>query len=114
MKKWFNTLTIVVLLLCPIAGFSFTFAVASTNETCAGSGTLTFTVTNADPGGSIVFVVYKLPNLTTPYTSVTTNFVNGLTAGTYRIIAKETVGTTTTSKETDVTINSSVTALNYS
>lgn len=114
MKKWFYRLTLVLLLLCPITGFSFTFSVASTNETCAGNGTLTFTVSNPDPTGSIVYVVYKLPNLTTPYASVTTNVVSGLTAGTYRIIARETVGGTTTTQEIDVTINSTVTPLNYS
>lgn len=114
MKKRFYRLIIVLLLLCPMAGFSFSFTVTPTNETCAGNGTLTFNVTDADPGGSIVFVVYKLPNLTTPYASLTTNFISGLTAGTYRIIARETVGGTTTSKETDVTINSTVIPLVYS
>ncbi|MFN3754265.1 T9SS type B sorting domain-containing protein [Flavobacterium sp.] len=114
MKTWFYRLTIVWLLLCPTAGFSFSFTVTPTHETCAGNGTLTFNVFDADPAGSIVFVVYKLPNLTTPYASLTTNFISGLTAGTYRIIARETVGGITTAKETDVTINSTVTALSYS
>jgi hypothetical protein len=97
-----------------MAGFSFSFTVTPTPETCAGNGTLTFNVTDADPAGSMVFVVYKLPNLTTPYASLTTNFISGLTAGNYRIIARETVGGTTTTKETDVTVNSTVIPLVYS
>jgi gliding motility-associated-like protein len=114
MKKWLYRLTLVLLLLCPTAGFSFTFTVTSTDETCSGNGTLTFNVSNPDPNGSIVYVVYKLPNLTTPYASVTTNFVSGLTAGTYRVIARETSGNNTTTQEIDVTISSTVTTLEYS
>lgn len=114
MKNWFYRLTLVLLLLCPIVGYSFTFTVTPTDETCAGNGTLTFNVSNPDPTGSIVFVVYKLPNLTTPYASLTNNFISGLSAGPYRIIARETSGSNTTTQEIDVTINSTVTALAYS
>ena len=113
MKNWFYRLAIVLLLLCPKTGFSFTFSVTPTNETCAGNGTLTFNVSNPNPTGSIVYIVYKLPNLTTPYASLTTNFLSGLTAGTYRVVARETVGGNTTIQEADVTINSVVVPLVY-
>ncbi len=100
-------------MLCPIKGFSFTITVTATQETCAGNGTITINVSNPDPAGSIVYVVYKLPDLTTPFASSTTNIINGLTAGQYHIIVRETVGSTTTIQEADVTINSTVVSLTY-
>lgn len=114
MKKWFYRLALVLLLLCPTAGFSFTITVTTTQETCAGNGSITINVSNPDPAGSIVYVVYRLPDLTTPFASSTSNIINGLTAGSYHIVVKETVGSTTTTQETDVIINSTVTPLNYS
>ncbi|MBF6642440.1 T9SS type B sorting domain-containing protein [Flavobacterium sp. J49] len=113
MKKWFYRLTLVLFLLCPITGFSFTITVTATQETCAGNGTITINVSNPDPAGSIVYVVYKLPNLTTPFASSTSNIINGLTAGDYHIVVRETVGSTTTIQEADITISSTVTSLTY-
>lgn len=113
MKKWFYSVVIVWLLLCPIAGYSFTITVTATQENCAGNGTITINVNNPDPAGSIVYVVYKLPDLTTPFASSTSNVINGLTAGNYHIIVRETVGSTTTVQEVDVTISSTVTPLSY-
>jgi gliding motility-associated-like protein len=94
-------------------GFAFSLTVTHTNETCPGNGSLTFAVSNTDPAGSIVYVVYKLPDITTPYASGTAAFVNGLTAGNYRIIARETVGSTTTTEQQDVTITTSFIPLTY-
>lgn len=113
MKNWFYRLALVLLLLCPKTGFSFTISVSTTQETCAGNGSITINVSNPDPAGSIVYVVYKLPDLTTPYASSTTNIINGLVAGDYHIIVRETVGSITTTQEADVTISSTVTFLNY-
>ncbi|NHM06176.1 T9SS type B sorting domain-containing protein [Flavobacterium sp. CYK-4] len=90
--------------LWPIIGFGFTFNVTATPENCAGSGTLNFTVANTAPGGTIVYEIYELPNITVPIATVSTNIFTGLSAGNYRVIAKETVGTTTTSQQQDVTI----------
>ena len=94
--------------------FAFSFTASTTNETCSGNGTITFSSTNTDPIGSIVYIVYKLPNITTPYTVVNTNIVYGLSAATYRIIAKETVGNISTQKQLDVVINDAKTSLLYS
>jgi gliding motility-associated-like protein len=93
--------------------FGFSLAVSHTNETCQGNGSLSFTVSNTDPNGTIVYVVYKLPDVTTPYASGTASVLNGLVAGDYRIIARETVGSTTTTQQQDVTITSSFVPLTY-
>ncbi len=93
--------------------FAFTFTATPTNETCSGNGTITFLASNTDPNGSIVYYVYLLPNLVTPYATVTSNTLTGLPAGTYKIIAKETVGNTITSQEQQVTIENQVVSLAY-
>ena len=113
MKILFSKYYLLTLLLLPITGFGFNLTVTHTNETCSGNGSVTSTVSNTDPNGSIIYVVYKLPDLTTPYASGTETTVNGLTVGDYRIIAKETVGSTTTTQQQDVTITSSFMPLSY-
>ena len=113
MKILFTTYWLLQLLLFTINGFGFNLTVTSTNETCSGNGSLSFTPSNTDPNGSIVYVVYKLPDVTIPYASGTSTSVSGLSAGDYRIIARETVGSTTTSQQQDVTITSSYIPLTY-
>lgn len=103
----------VILMLLPLVSFGFDLAVSHTNETCPGNGTLTFTPSNTNPGGTIVYFVYKLPDLTTPFASGPDTTVNGLTPGSYRVIARETVGSVTTTQQTDVTVTSSFIPLTY-
>ncbi|MCF6129560.1 T9SS type B sorting domain-containing protein [Flavobacterium sp. AS60] len=113
MKRLFNIPVLLIVLLFPLIGFGFNLTVTPTHETCQGNASLSFVVTNTIPGSSIVFVVYKLPDITTPFASGTETVVNGLTAGNYRVIARETVGSNTTTQQQDVTITSSFIALNY-
>ena len=90
MKIKLNFIFLWILVL-PISMMGFTFTASSTNESCAGNGTITFTTFNPDPNGSILFVVYKAPETVTPYATISGNTINGLSAGTYTIIAQETV-----------------------
>lgn len=113
MKTVFSKQTLLILLLFPLISFGFNLSITPTNETCPGNGSLTFNVSNTAPNGSIVYFVYKLPNVTTPYASGPANVVNGLVAGNYRVIARETVGSNTTTQQQDITITSSFEALTY-
>lgn len=113
MKRLFTIQLLLLLLLYSLTSFGFTLEVTTVNESCLGNGSLTFAVADADSNGSILYVIYKLPNLTTPYASGSDTIVNGLTAGDYRIMAKETVGNTTTTQQEDITITSSFIPLSY-
>jgi len=113
MKILLSIQILLILLLSPTISFGFSLSISHTNETCAGNGSLSFTVANTDPNGTIDYFIYKLPNLTTPYASGPENILNGLTAGDYRVIARETVGSTTTTQQQDVTITSSFVPLTY-
>ncbi len=113
MKRLFTIQVFLIQLLFPLIGFGFNLTVTPFHETCPGNASLRFTVTNTIAGSSIVYVVYKLPDLTTPYASGTEATVNGLTAGDYRVIARETVGSSTTTQQQDVTITTSFVPINY-
>jgi len=92
-----------------IDGFWFyVYCNANAGKLHGKTETLTFTPSNTDPAGTMVYEIYELPNTTVPLATVTTNIYNGLSAGTYRIIAKETVGTTVTTQQQDVTIANQV------
>ena len=112
MKRLFK-IPVLLILLFPIICFGFDLTVTPIHETCPGNASLNFTVTNTIAESSIVYVVYRLPNLTTPYASVTETTVNGLSVGNYRVIARETLGSTTTTQQQDVTINTSFVPLDY-
>ncbi len=106
-----SLLIVFTLLLLPFFGFGFTFTVTPTPETCTGNGMLTFNPSNVDSNGTIVYEIYKLPNAVVPIATVSTNTYSGLSAGNYRIIAKETVGATVTTQQQEATIANQVVPL---
>ncbi len=112
MKKWIIIL-FLGLFFVTNSVFGFTLTVTSTNETCSGNGSITFLPANTDPAGTIAYLVYLLPNTTTPYSTLNTTLLSGLSAGIYRVIATETVGTVATTQQIDVTINNNVVPLTY-
>lgn len=113
MKRYLYILHLIFL-LNQFDGFGFNLSVTTANETCAGNGSLLFNATNTIPGGSIQYIIYKLPNTTTPFATTTAATLNGLVAGDYRVIARETVGATTTEQQQDATIINSVVPLAFS
>ncbi len=106
-------LSVLLGIFVPSIAFGFTLMVTPTNETCSGNGTLSFTVANPDPSGSIEFFIYKLPNTTVPYASTTAGSLGGLTAGNYRVVAVETNGSATSTQQQDVTITDAVVPLEF-
>lgn len=92
---------------------NFELDIVATNETCIGNGTLTFGVDNPTPGASILYTVYLLPNDLTPVFSSAEPFVGSLTAGTYKVIALETLGVESLSVEGQVTIQNAIAPLTY-
>jgi hypothetical protein len=101
-------------LLTPASSFSFNFVATPTPESCPGNGTITFSSTNTNPNGSIVYFIYKLPEESIPLATITSNSITGLVGGTYKISAREYVGTTFTSKDVTIVIDSNLDSLTYS
>lgn len=92
---------------------NFTLNVTPTNETCPSNGTLTFTVSNTTAGSVILYSVYLLPNATTPISIQSATTISGLAAGTYRVIATQSLGSESGTQEHDVTIENNLHPLTY-
>ena len=105
---------IYLLFIFPFTTFGFVLNVSSSSETCTGNGSLTFTATDIDANGTILYTIYKLPDLVVPISITSNTNLNGLTSGLYRIIAKETVNGVVTTQQVDVTISSNIVPLVFS
>lgn len=87
----------------------FNLQVYKTNETCLGNGSLTFAVTGLTPQATLLYKVFRLPETDNPIAILATgNMVSSLSAGTYRVIAIQALGSYSNSKQQDVTIDNAI------
>ncbi|AWG25235.1 gliding motility-associated C-terminal domain-containing protein [Flavobacterium kingsejongi] len=116
-KNYPKIIIIVLFFFYTISGLAqlpnFTLNVTVTPETCAGNGTLSFTTSGTQPGATIVYSVYKLPNTTVPIATLSAALLSGQTSGNYRIVATQTLGSQSSSQQKDVTITSQISTLNF-
>lgn len=66
--------------------------VISTNESCIRNGTIIANLSNTAPGAVILYEVFRIPELNIPIS--TSQIIEGLTAGTYKVVATQTLSTT--------------------
>ena len=92
---------------------AFMLNVTHTDQTCAGNGTISFSVSGIAPGASILYSVYQLPNLTTPIAVQSATLLSSLSAGSYHIVATQSVGSQSSTEEADVTIENQIEQLHY-
>lgn len=113
--KLFLLITISLLSFSAKAQLSdFTLQVTKTDETCPGNGTLNFQALNTTAGATLNYKVYKLPNLTTEIANLSTNFLGGLSNGTYKIIATQSLPPNSNTQTQDIVINNSIAPLDIS
>jgi gliding motility-associated-like protein len=91
----------------------FTLTVTKTDESCLGNGTLTFAVSGTAPGATVEYRIYQLPDTTNAIAVQTTNFLGGRTAGTYLVIAIQSLGGESNSQQQEITINNVIVPLTY-
>lgn len=92
--------TAVLLLLVTTLNAQITVTGTTTPEFCAGTGAAAFTVNNTIPGATVDFMLYKLPDTTTPYrtasedaTATTTSHTeSNLPQGNYRLQVVHSLG----------------------
>jgi len=92
---------------------NFTLTVTPAPQTCLGNGSLTFAVSGTTAGSSIDYNVYLLPNTTTPVTTVTTPSATGLVAGTYQVVATQSLGGQSNTATATAVIANNVIPLTY-
>ncbi|MFT6748558.1 MAG: gliding motility-associated-like protein [Flavobacterium sp.] len=114
MRKLY-TIIFLVLFSCPCFSqlSSFTLTVNTINETCPANGSLTFGVSNTTTGATILYSIYRFPNLTTPIGVTSTNSFTGLISGNYRVVATQSQGNNFGTQQQDVTVLNQIVALNY-
>lgn len=91
----------------------FTFTVTPVDQTCTGNGALNFTVSGTQPGASMEYAVYLLPDTTTPILITTGTSAANLVAGDYLVIATQSVGGESGSESETVTISDNAVQLAY-
>ncbi|HEX8270694.1 MAG TPA: gliding motility-associated C-terminal domain-containing protein [Flavobacterium sp.] len=117
MKYILKCFAILLVLLAPKVCLAqltpFDLQVTSTNETCNGNGAITFNSSNTTSGASIVYNIYLLPNTTVPIATLSASTLSGLVAGTYRVVATQSLGNASNSQQQDVMIINQVVQLSY-
>lgn len=71
---------------------NLSISVTGTAETCLNNGSLSWTVSNATPGASLSYTVIRVMNPAQTVASTSQNSYAGLPAGTYRVIATQSMG----------------------
>ena len=92
---------------------AFTVTATPTPQTCLGNGELAFTLAGTSPGSSIDYTVYLLPDLVNPVAVVTSPQLGSLTAGTYQIVAEQTLGNQSNTATTTATITDETEAIAF-
>ncbi len=92
---------------------NFVLSLEKTDESCTGNGSLTFNVSNTTPGSTIIYRIYKLPDTVNSIAVLSTNTFGGLAAGTYRVIATQTLGADSGTQQQDITIFDTRTVVTY-
>lgn len=105
--------TILLMLWLTPAAAQLTVDVAVSHELCPGGGSLSFTVSNADPNAPVNYKVYKLPNTTTPISNNSNTSVTGLIEGEYLVIATQIIGGNPVTDQEQVTIADLTVPLTY-
>lgn len=92
---------------------NFTLTVTKADETCTANGELHFSVSNTTAGATMLYSVYRLPDVTTPISVQSATSLTGLIAGNYRVVATQSLGSQSGTQQQEVTIDDEVVTLTY-
>lgn len=92
----------------------FNFDATSTNETCAGNGTIDMVVSNTSPGSEIVYQLYLAPDFLNAIAETTSDSFGSLQSGSYRIVATQSLDGQVNSQQEDLVIEDLVVDLDFS
>jgi gliding motility-associated-like protein len=91
----------------------FTLQVTPITESCTANGRLNMVVTNTTPLATIIYTIYKLPNITVPIAVLSANTLTGLISGNYRVVATQSLAELTNSQQQDVIVTDTIVDLMY-
>jgi gliding motility-associated-like protein len=114
MKK--ITATLLLLLFSTIANAqlqNFNLSLSKTDETCQGNGSVSISVANKTPNSTMFYKVYLLPDVNNTFALLTQPTVSNLAAGTYKVVAIQSLGAQTNTKEATITLNNLIEPFNF-
>lgn len=91
----------------------FNFSVSTTNETCAGNGSISMTVSQTTAGAAITYTLYLYPDTSTPIAQTTEDVFSNLDSGIYRVEARQTLDDLQNNQIADATINNEISILDF-
>lgn len=91
----------------------FNLSVSTTDETCAGNGSISMAVSGTTPNATISYTLYLYPDTGTPIFQTSASSFNNLESGNYLVIATQTLGNTSNTRSADATINNLTTSLDF-
>lgn len=91
----------------------FALTVTAANESCTANGVLNFSVSNTTAGAAIVYRIFQLPNTATPIAVTSANTFTGLTAGNYRVVATQSLGSASNQQQQDISILNVIVPFSY-
>src|SRR5690606_590304 len=89
----------------------FNFSVTTTNETCAGNGSISMTVSGTTAGATLFYTLYLSEDTGTAIAQTSTNTFNNLSSGNYVVVATQTLGTVQNTQSRTATIVDETTSL---
>ena len=111
--------SIVVLLLFSFSTLSFgqltnfNLNVTATDEACTNTGKIEMSVSNTAPGAEIIYQLFRSPNFENHIAETMSSSFLTLTAGSYRVVATQSLSGQTNSKQKDVVISDLVENLDF-
>lgn len=91
----------------------FNFNATATDETCTNNGMIEMVVSNTTSGAEITYELFLAPDFDNSIAETTASSFSGLAAGTYRILASQSLDGNSNSKQVDVVINNLIEVLDF-
>lgn len=112
--RLFSSLLLLFVALPALSQLSnFSLTLIPKDETCVGNGGVTITTSNTTPGATMSFQIQSLPDQV-PIENFTATVYSGLSAGSYRIIATQTLGSDTGTQTADFNVQDLIIPLVWS
>ena len=110
---------ILILLLCSISSLSygqltnFNFNATANDETCTNNGKIEMSVSNTSPGAEITYKLFLAPDFENHIAETMTSSFLTLKAGSYRVVATQSLAGESNTKQKDFVINDLLQSLDY-
>ncbi|WP_422103888.1 T9SS type B sorting domain-containing protein [Winogradskyella sp.] len=91
----------------------FDLSLSVIDESCAGNGSISMTVSGTTDGASIVYNLFLYPDVNTPIAQTSANIFSNLESGNYKVQAIQALGELQNSQNADGTVNSVFSVLDF-